>query len=34
MAVLIGEVLVTGSLGLLEYTAVAWCVGAAAVQLL
>lgn len=32
MAVLIGEVLVTGSLGLLEYTAVAWCVGAAAVQ--
>ena len=32
MAVLIGEVLVTGSLGLLEYTAVAWCVGAAAVR--
>ena len=32
MAVLIGEVLVTGSLGLLEYTAVAWCVGAAGVR--
>lgn len=32
MAVLIGEVLVFGSLGLLEYTAVAWCVGAAAVR--
>jgi len=32
VAVLIGEVLVTGSPGLLEYTAVAWCIGAAAVR--
>jgi len=29
---LIGEVLVTGSPGLLEYTAVAWCIGASAVR--
>lgn len=33
LAVLVGEVLVTGSPGLLEYTAVTWCVGAAAVRL-
>jgi hypothetical protein len=32
LAVLIGEVLVFGSLGLLEYAAVAWCVGAAGVR--
>ncbi len=32
MAVLIGEVLLFGSLGLVEYTLVAWCVGAAAVR--
>jgi protein-S-isoprenylcysteine O-methyltransferase Ste14 len=32
VAVLVGEVLVFGSLGLLEYTAVAWCVGAAGVR--
>jgi protein-S-isoprenylcysteine O-methyltransferase Ste14 len=32
VAILIGEVLVTGSPGLLEYTAVAWCIGAAAVR--
>jgi protein-S-isoprenylcysteine O-methyltransferase Ste14 len=32
LAVLLGEVLLFGSLGLLEYTAVAWCVGAAAVR--
>ena len=32
MAILIGEVLVFGSRGLLEYTAVAWCIGAAAVH--
>lgn len=32
MAVLIGEALVFGSLRLLEYTAVAWCIGAAAVR--
>lgn len=32
VALLIGEVLVFGSLGLLEYTAVAWCVGAAGVR--
>jgi protein-S-isoprenylcysteine O-methyltransferase Ste14 len=33
VAVLAGQVLLTGSLGLLEYTAVAWGVGAAAVRL-
>ena len=32
VAVLIGEVLVTGSPGLLWYTVVAWCIGAAAVR--
>jgi len=32
VATLVGEVLVTGSPGLLEYTAVAWCIGAAAVR--
>jgi protein-S-isoprenylcysteine O-methyltransferase Ste14 len=32
LAVLTGEVLLFGSPGLLEYTAVAWCVGAAAVR--
>jgi protein-S-isoprenylcysteine O-methyltransferase Ste14 len=32
MAILLGEVLVFGSRGLLEYTAVAWCIGAAAVR--
>ncbi len=32
IAVLIGEALLFGSLGLLEYTAVAWCVGAAGVR--
>jgi protein-S-isoprenylcysteine O-methyltransferase Ste14 len=32
LAVLIGEVLVFGSRGLLEYAAVAWCVGAAGVR--
>jgi protein-S-isoprenylcysteine O-methyltransferase Ste14 len=32
LAVLLGEVLVFGSLSLLEYTAVAWCIGAAAVR--
>jgi protein-S-isoprenylcysteine O-methyltransferase Ste14 len=32
MAVLLGEALVFGSAGLLEYTAVAWCIGAAAVR--
>jgi protein-S-isoprenylcysteine O-methyltransferase Ste14 len=32
LAILAGETLLTGSLGLLEYTAVAWCVGAAAVR--
>jgi len=32
VAILIGEVFVTGSPGLLEYTAVAWCIGAAAVR--
>ncbi len=32
VATLTGEVLLTGSPGLLEYTAVAWCVGAAAVR--
>ena len=32
MAILTGEVLLFGSPGLLEYTAVAWCIGAAAVR--
>ncbi len=32
VATLTGEVLLTGAPGLLEYTAVAWCVGAAAVR--
>jgi protein-S-isoprenylcysteine O-methyltransferase Ste14 len=32
LAVLLGQALVFGSLGLLEYTAVAWCIGAAAVR--
>lgn len=32
LAILIGEVLLFGSRGLLEYTAIAWCVGAAAVR--
>ena len=32
LAILTGEVLLFGSLGLLEYTVVAWCVGAAAVR--
>lgn len=32
MAVLLGEALLFGSAGLLEYTAVAWCIGAAAVR--
>jgi protein-S-isoprenylcysteine O-methyltransferase Ste14 len=32
LGVLLGEVLLFGSLGLLEYTAVAWCIGAAAVR--
>jgi protein-S-isoprenylcysteine O-methyltransferase Ste14 len=33
LAVLLGEVLLFGSLGLLKYTAVAWCIGAAAVRI-
>jgi protein-S-isoprenylcysteine O-methyltransferase Ste14 len=32
LAILLGEVLLFGSPGLLEYTAVAWCIGAAAVR--
>jgi protein-S-isoprenylcysteine O-methyltransferase Ste14 len=32
LGVLLGEALLFGSLGLLEYTAVAWCIGAAAVR--
>jgi protein-S-isoprenylcysteine O-methyltransferase Ste14/alkylhydroperoxidase family enzyme len=32
LAILTGEVLLFGSPGLLEYTAVAWCIGAAAVR--
>jgi protein-S-isoprenylcysteine O-methyltransferase Ste14 len=32
LAILVGQVLLFGSLGLLEYTAVAWCIGAAAVR--
>ena len=32
LAILVGEVLLFGSSGLLEYTAVAWCIGAAAVR--
>jgi len=32
LAIMTGQVLLVGSLGLLEYTAVAWCVGAAAVR--
>ena len=33
LVVLLGQVLLFGSLGLLEYTAAAWCIGAAAVRL-
>ena len=33
LAILVGEVLLFGSSGLLEYTAVAWCIGAAAPQI-
>jgi protein-S-isoprenylcysteine O-methyltransferase Ste14 len=33
MGVLLGETLLFGSLGLLRYTAIAWCIGAAAVRL-
>ena len=32
LVILIGQALLFGSLGMLEYTAVAWCVGAAAVR--
>jgi len=32
VAVLLGETMITGSLGLLKYTAIAWCVGAAGVR--
>jgi protein-S-isoprenylcysteine O-methyltransferase Ste14 len=32
LVVLIGQVLLFGSRGLLEYTAIAWCIGAAAVR--
>ena len=32
LAILAGEALLFGSPGLLEYTAVAWCIGAAAVR--
>jgi protein-S-isoprenylcysteine O-methyltransferase Ste14 len=32
LAILVGEVLLFGSSGLLEYTAVSWCIGAAAVR--
>lgn len=32
VAILTGQVLLFGSLGLLEYTAIAWCIGAAAVR--
>lgn len=32
LAILAGEALLFGSLGLLKYTAVAWCIGAAAVR--
>ncbi len=32
LVILVGEVLLFGSSGLLEYTAVAWCIGAAAVH--
>ena len=32
VAILVGQALLFGSLGLLEYTAIAWCVGAAAVR--
>jgi protein-S-isoprenylcysteine O-methyltransferase Ste14 len=32
LAVMVGQVLLFGSLDLLEYTAVAWCIGAAAVR--
>lgn len=32
LAILMGEALLFGSLGLLEYTAIAWCIGAAAVR--
>jgi protein-S-isoprenylcysteine O-methyltransferase Ste14 len=32
LAIMVGQVLLFGSPGLLEYTAVAWCIGAAAVR--
>jgi len=32
LAILVGEALLFGSLGLLKYAAVAWCIGAAAVR--
>jgi protein-S-isoprenylcysteine O-methyltransferase Ste14 len=32
VAIMLGEVLLFGSFGLLEYTAVAWCIGAAGVR--
>jgi len=32
LGILLGEVLLFSSLGLLEYTAIAWCIGAAAVR--
>ena len=32
LAIMLGQCLVFGSAGLLEYTAIAWCVGAAAVR--
>jgi hypothetical protein len=32
LAILLGQALLFGSPGLLEYTAVAWCIGAAAVR--
>src|SRR5215475_4883626 len=32
LGILVGQVLLFGSLGLLEYTAVAWCIGAAGVR--
>lgn len=33
LIILVGQTLLSGSPGLLEYTAVAWCIGAAAVRL-
>ena len=32
LIILIGQTLLTGSPGMLEYTAIAWCIGAAAVR--